>query len=82
MKVQVIFIVLAAALAAAQKDGSANAVPAQSTDAVCDEANTLMGINQCFGNAYQSANKELNQLYSQLMKKHIDELQYVYATGR
>jgi uncharacterized protein YecT (DUF1311 family) len=60
--------VLAATLAAAQNDKSANAPSGQPSDAVC-VANTQIEIDQCLSNAYQSADKELNQVYSQLMKK-------------
>jgi uncharacterized protein YecT (DUF1311 family) len=74
MKIALVLIIFAAVLifstvlAAGQKDASPNSDSAKSPE-VCAQANTQMEINQCFDTAYQKADKELNELYSQLMTK-------------
>jgi uncharacterized protein YecT (DUF1311 family) len=62
-------LIFAAALAAGQKDASTNSTSTRLPEPVCGQANTQMEINQCFDTAYQKADKELNELYSELMKK-------------
>jgi uncharacterized protein YecT (DUF1311 family) len=77
MKIQFFLVIVAATFAFAQKDENPIAAPAQSesskhhatADAVCGEANTQMEINLCLAAAYQTADKELNELYSNIMKK-------------
>jgi uncharacterized protein YecT (DUF1311 family) len=72
----IVFTVIATLSSVAQQDGTApvaqDATPsAQSkdhADTVCNAANTQMEINQCFGDAYQKADKDLNQLYSRITK--------------
>lgn len=73
-------ITISVAAATAQQDGTAPATQdanqspqstqsADNADTACNAANTQMEINQCFGNAYQKADKDLNQLYSRVKKK-------------
>ena len=77
MKTQFFLAIVAATLAFAQRDENTSAASAQSeankhhatADAICGEANTQMDINQCLTAAYQTADKELNELYSNIMKK-------------
>jgi uncharacterized protein YecT (DUF1311 family) len=69
--------VLAAIAVAAQQDGTAPvaqdsgqvAQSKDSADTVCNAANTQIEINQCYGDAYQKADKDLNRLYSRVTKK-------------
>jgi uncharacterized protein YecT (DUF1311 family) len=68
MKIQFFLVIVAAALAYAQKDENTNKHHA-TADAVCGEANTQMEINQCLAAAYQRAGQELNEQYSNIMKK-------------
>lgn len=77
MKNQFCLVIVAATLAFAQRGENTSAASAQSeannhqatADAVCGEANTQMEINKCFATAYERADKELNELYSNIMKK-------------
>ncbi len=77
MKIQFFLVIVAATLAFAQKDENTSAAPTQSeankphatAEAVCGEATTQMEINQCFAAAYQRADKEINELYSNIMNK-------------
>jgi uncharacterized protein YecT (DUF1311 family) len=73
MKIPLVLIIFAAVSAvlsaAAQKDAPAISGSAKSGAPVCGQANTQMEINQCFDTAYQKADKELSELYSELMKK-------------
>jgi uncharacterized protein YecT (DUF1311 family) len=75
-----VFTVVATILVAAQQDGTApvaqdaNQSPQSSqseenANTICNAANTQAEINQCFGDAYQKADKDLNQLYAQVTKK-------------
>jgi uncharacterized protein YecT (DUF1311 family) len=73
----IVFAAIGTLSSVAQQDGTApvaqdaiqSAQSQDSADAVCNAANTQMEINQCYGDAYQKAEKELNQLYSRVTKK-------------
>ena len=60
-----LLLVLAPVFATDQKTESS----AEAADANCSQANTQMEINQCLGDAYQKADKKLNQTYSGILKK-------------
>jgi uncharacterized protein YecT (DUF1311 family) len=70
MKILFFLAIVAATLAFAQKDENTSAAPAQS-DAACGEAKTQMEINQCLAAAYQRADKELSELYSNILNNQV-----------
>jgi uncharacterized protein YecT (DUF1311 family) len=68
MKLCAVLVMVFAASLVAGQNGTSPA-PDQPSETVCGEANTQIEINQCLGAAYQKADKKMNELYSQIIKK-------------